>query len=183
MGQLPGSLLIQKLPLGKYVSGSIFFWAVIVFLHCTATSYGGLIPLRFFLGVVESAIVPALETTMSMFFTPKELHEVQPIFWISCVGSSIPVGTIAYGLLWSKSSVSPWKFFMITTGGLTLLLSVLCWFLYPDNPAKARFLSTEEKVQVIQRVHESTKSSIEQKHSRNINSTKLCEIQLPGSSL
>ncbi|OKL60075.1 putative transporter PB1 [Talaromyces atroroseus] len=163
VGQIPGQLLIQRLPLGKYVSSSIFIWAIIVFLHCVATSYGGLIPIRFLLGVFESALVPAMEMTMSMFFTPSELQEIQPIYWISCVGSSIPSGLIGYGLLWSKSSVSPWKFFMIITGGVTLFLSLLSWFVYPDNPAKANFLTIKERVQVIQRVHAATKSSIEQK--------------------
>ncbi|KAJ5686320.1 hypothetical protein N7536_008939 [Penicillium majusculum] len=163
VGQAPGQFLIQYFPLSKYVSISIFLWAVIVFCHAAATSYAGLIPLRFFLGFVESALVPAMETTMGMFFTPHELHHVQPIFWISCVGSSVPAGLLAYALLFSKSTVSPWKLFMIATGGLTLLLSVLSWFCYPDNPGKARFLTNKEKVQVIQRVREATRSSIEQK--------------------
>ncbi|KAL2842150.1 hypothetical protein BJY01DRAFT_249194 [Aspergillus pseudoustus] len=47
---------------------------------------------------------PALEATMAMFFIPHELHEIQPIFWIACVGSSIPSGLLAYALLWSQSS-------------------------------------------------------------------------------
>lgn len=57
----------------------------------------------------------------------------------------------------------PMETLMIATGGLTLLLSILSWFCYPDNPGKARFLTNKEKVQVIQRVHEATRSSIEQK--------------------
>ena len=163
IGQVPGHYLIQRLPMRIYVSGTTFIWAIIVFLHCAAFSYGGLIPLRFFLGVTESTMVPALEITMTMFFTPTELHQVQPIFWISCVGSVIPSGLLGYALLWSKSTVSAWKFFMIVTGGVTLFLSVLTWFAYPNNPATAWFLTTEEKVHVIRRVHEATKSSIEQK--------------------
>ncbi|KAJ9138184.1 Sucrose/H+ symporter, plant [Pleurostoma richardsiae] len=163
VGQIPGQLLIQRLPVRVYVSGSIFVWAVIVLLHCPANSYGGLIPLRFLLGVTESTMVPALEITMTMFFTPPELHQIQPLFWTSCVASPIPAGLLAYGLLFSKSDVSPWKFFMIVTGGLTLLLSILSAFVYPSNPATAWFLTTEEKVHTIQRVHEATRSSIEQK--------------------
>jgi hypothetical protein len=63
---------------------------VIAFCHAAATNYAGLIPLRFFLGFADSALLPAMETTMGMFFTPHELHHVQPMLWISCVGSSIP---------------------------------------------------------------------------------------------
>lgn len=163
LAQFPGHYLLQRLPLGRYVAGSVFLWSIIVFLHCTAQNYGGLIPLRFFLGVVESCLVPAMEITLGMFFTPHEQGLLQPVFWISCVGSNIPAGFIAYGLLFSKSAVLPWKYFMIITGGLSLFLSIYCWFFYPSNPAKARFLNLEEKVYTIQRVHDATKSSIEQK--------------------
>ncbi|KAI9830033.1 MAG: hypothetical protein M1819_005863 [Sarea resinae] len=163
VAQWPGHYLMQRLPLGRFVGGSVFLWSVIVFLHCTAKNYGGLIALRFFLGFVESVLVPAMEMTLGMFFIPEERALLQPIFWTSCMGAPIPAGFIAYGLLYSKSSILPWKFFMIITGGITFFLSIYCWFFYPSNPAQAWFLTLEEKVHTIQRVHETTKSSIEQK--------------------
>lgn len=63
VAQIPGHYLMQKLPLGRFVTISVFLWSVVVFLHCTAKSYGGLIPLRFFLGFFESCLVPAMEVT------------------------------------------------------------------------------------------------------------------------
>ncbi|KAL3455769.1 major facilitator superfamily domain-containing protein [Aspergillus heterothallicus] len=163
LGQLPAQLLIQRLPMSKYVSVTIFIWAVLIFAHCGATSYGSLVPLRLLLGLVESGMVPALEMTMGMFFVPHELHAMQPIFWMSCVGAPIPSGLLSYALLWSKASIAPWKLFMITTGGLTLLLSAFSWFWYPDNPAKARFLTPTERLQIIHRIRTATRGSIEQK--------------------
>ncbi|KAK7409657.1 hypothetical protein QQX98_008172 [Neonectria punicea] len=163
IGQIPGHFLIQRLHLRTYISGTIFTWAAIVCLHCVASSYSALIPLRFFLGFVESSMLPALEITMNMFFTQQEVLHVQPIFYISCIGSPMFTGLVSYGLLFSKVSVSPWKFFMITTGGMSLLLAGITWFAFPNNPSTAWFLSTEEKIHTIQRVQNSTRSSIEQK--------------------
>lgn len=163
MAQGPGHYLMQRLPLGPYVGVSVFLWAVIVFLHCVASNYGGLIVLRLLLGAIEASLVPAMEITLGMFFPPDERALLQPLFWTSCLGAPVPAGFIAYGLLYSKSSIPPWKFFMIVTGGITLLLAIYNFFFYPSNPSKARFLTTEEKVYTIRRVHESTKSSIEQK--------------------
>ncbi|KAI0131415.1 putative allantoate permease of the major facilitator superfamily [Daldinia grandis] len=161
--QWPGHYLLQKLPFGRFVGSIIFLWAVIILLHCVATKYAGLVVLRLALGAVEAVIVPAMEITIGMFFNREEQAFLQPIFWVTCQGAPIVAGFISYGLLWSKSSVLPWKLFMITTGGLTLLLAIWTWFCYPNNPAEARFLTLEEKVQVIQRVHGSSQSSIEQK--------------------
>jgi hypothetical protein len=97
---------MQRIPLSRFMGGTIFLWSMVVFLHCTATSYGGLIPLRFFLG---------------MFFVPATQGLLQPLFWISCQGAPIPAGFLAYGLLYTRSTVLPWKFFMIITGGLTFV--------------------------------------------------------------
>ncbi|OTA99692.1 hypothetical protein M426DRAFT_324945 [Hypoxylon sp. CI-4A] len=161
--QWPGHYLLQKLPFGKLVASIIFLWAVIILLHCVATRYAGLIVLRLALGAVEATIVPAMEITIGMFFNREEQAFLQPIFWLTCLGAPIVAGFISYGLLWSNISVLPWKLFMITTGGLTLFLALWAWFRYPNNPAEARFLTLEEKVQVIKRVHGSNQSSIEQK--------------------
>lgn len=155
---------MQRFPLGRFVSISVFLWSLVIFLHCTAKSYGALIPLRFFLGFFESSLVPAMEVTIGMFFTPSEAVRVQPLFFISCLAAPIPAGFIAYGLLHVPSqAILPWKFFMIITGGVTLLVSLYSWFFYPDNPARARFLTLDERVHAIRRVHEATRSSIEQK--------------------
>ena len=155
---------MQRLPFGKTVAVLVFGWAVVLLLHCVAVTYGGLIVVRLLLGAVEAVIVPAMEITIGMFFNREEQSFLQPIFWITCQGAPIVAGFISYGVLWSKSSVLPWKIFMIITGGLTLLLSIWAWFCYPNNPAEARFLTLEEKVQVIRRVHGSSQSSIEEKH-------------------
>jgi MFS family permease len=112
---------MQRIPLSRFMGGTIFLWSMVVFLHYTATSYGGLITLRFFLGMVEAPVVPAIEITLGMFFVPATQGLLQPLFWISCQGAPIPAGFLAYGLLYTRSTVLPWKFFMIITGGLTFV--------------------------------------------------------------
>lgn len=164
VGLLPGHYLMQKFPLGRFVAVSVLLWSVVVLLHCAAESYGGLVPLRFLLGVFEASLVSAMEVTLGMFLTPAEAVRVQPLFFISCLASPIPAGFLAYGLLHTHDAVvRPWKLFMLITGSLTLLLAGYCGVAYPDNPARARFLTVPERVHAIRRVHAATRSSIEQK--------------------
>ncbi|KAI8289293.1 putative transporter [Colletotrichum sp. SAR11_57] len=113
---------------------------------------------------VEAVIVPAMEVTIGMFFNRHEQSFLQPVLWITCQAAPILTGFISYGLLWSTGPVLPWKLLHVVTGGLTLILAVWVWIDYPSNPAEARFLTLEEKVQVIRRVHKAQQSSIEQKH-------------------
>ncbi|KAL2312384.1 Cysteine transporter [Schizosaccharomyces pombe] len=163
VGQFPGHYIMQTFPLGKFVGLVTFSWSVVVFLHCCAYNYGGLIALRFFLGFTESCLLPAMEATMGMFFTHQEQAFLQPVFWISCLSCGIPAGFIAYGLEFVTKSIAPWKLFMIITGGITFFLSIFLFFYYPDNPSKARFLTDEEKLYTIDRVRKSTRGGIENK--------------------
>ena len=154
---------MQKLPFGKFVAGLVFLWGATVLLHCAATSYAGLVVLRLLLGASESVVVPAMEMTIGMFFNRHEQSFLQPFLWVTSAAAPVCAAFISYGLLWSKSSVLPWKLFMVVTGSISVLLSILVWFRYPNNPADAKFLTLEEKVHAIRRVHESSQSSIEQK--------------------
>lgn len=156
-------IFVQKLPLGRVVTTMVFLWTVIIFLHCTAYNYQGVYALRFFLGFVESIAVPCLNTTMSQFLTAEEKAATAPVFYSTCLGVTIPVGFIAYGILYANSHIPTWKLFMIIIGGFTFLLTILVAFIYPNNPTDAKFFSTEEKVWIIRRVQETTGSSIEQK--------------------
>lgn len=156
-------VFVQKFPIGKVVLVMCTLWTIILFLHCVAYNEQGIIALRFFLGFVESVALPALNMTMNQFLTPAEKNSYGPIWYISSIGVTIPVGFIAYGILHANSSVPIWKLFIIIIGGCTFLLTILVALIYPNNPTDAKFLSTEEKVWVIRRVQESSKSSIEQK--------------------
>lgn len=49
--EYPTSILIQKLPVGKYLSGVVLIWGVIVASTAASTSFGGLATCRFLLGV------------------------------------------------------------------------------------------------------------------------------------
>ncbi|OQE26037.1 hypothetical protein PENFLA_c007G09341 [Penicillium flavigenum] len=163
VAQWPGHYAMQKLPFGKFVAALVFMWGVILLLHCVATTYAALVVLRLALGAAESVVVPAMEVTIGMFFNRYEQSFLQPFLWLTSAAAPICAAFISYGLLWSHSAILPWKLFMIITGGVSVLLSVLVWFQYPNNPAEATFLSLEERVHTIKRVHESSQSSIEQK--------------------
>ncbi|CAK7902158.1 high affinity cysteine transporter [[Candida] anglica] len=164
VGQVPGTYLIQKYPLSKMMFLITFFWSIIIFLHCAAYNYAGVIVLRFFLGFFESVAIPILTTTNGMFLSQHFREATQPIFYASCMASPIPIGFISYGVIYAKASIGDYRVLNIIIGGLTLILSAIVYFLYPDNPLEAKFLSTEEKVWVIRKVQGTSHATIEQKH-------------------
>lgn len=49
--EYPTTILIQRLPIGKYLSGVILLWGAIVASTAACTNFGGLATCRFLLGV------------------------------------------------------------------------------------------------------------------------------------
>lgn len=161
VGQVNLYFLI-KYPLRLVFTAVCAAWTVIMFCHCLQYSYKGSYALRLFLGYVESIAVTLLNKTMSQFLTSKEKASVAPLFVISTYIVTIPVGFIAYGVLKIVNpAIAQWRIFSIIIAGITAVLTVVIFWIYPSNPTDARFLSLKEKVWVIKRVQKSTRQSIE----------------------
>lgn len=164
LGQIPGVYLLQKFPVGRYLTGLTVSWTLIIFLSCTMHNFQGVYAVRFFLGLVEAVVVPILNNTMGQFLTSKEKAAAAPLFYSTCLGVTIPAGFIAYGVIYAENTISGWKIFMIIIGGLTFIMGIFIFFFYPDNPTNVKGFSIEEKIWIIRRVQQSTGSSIEQKY-------------------
>lgn len=151
--EYPQNLALQKFPVGKWMSINIFVWGVALCCHAACTSFGGLFACRFILGMCEGAITPAFMIVTSMFYTRAEQTR-RTGYWFLMNGFAIIfLGLVAFGLLHSSNrDFMPWQGLMIITGGITVLVSVIFWFAFPDSPATAWFLTHEERVMAVQRI-------------------------------
>ncbi|KAK7981292.1 MFS general substrate transporter [Apiospora saccharicola] len=160
----PHSWALQRFPVAKYLAANIFLWSVLLGLQCLCTSFGGLFALRFLLGGSEGCVTNALMLVMSMFYNRTESGE--RIGWtLQGNGiSQIISGFLAFGVAHSNplKKPGPWQLLLIIYVGLTLSISASFLVFFPDSPAKARFLSTEEKYVAVKRI-ESNQSGTETK--------------------
>jgi MFS family permease len=69
----PTTLLIARLPTGKYLAANTLFWGAVVALTAACTNFGGLITVRFLLGVAEATITPAFMFITSSWYTRDEI--------------------------------------------------------------------------------------------------------------
>lgn len=152
--EFPANALLQRFPLAKTSACFIFAWGAILCLHAVPTSYPGIITLRTVLGMLESAVTPAMVIFTSQWYK-KEEQFLRTALWFSCNGIGIILGgAIAYGLAEHENSYSMegWRVLFIVTGLITIVLSGLFWVHIPDNPAKAWFLTDYEKKVVVERI-------------------------------
>ncbi|KAK6463710.1 hypothetical protein DFJ63DRAFT_285753 [Scheffersomyces coipomensis] len=162
ISQVPSHILFQKIKMSYYITGVTFIWSFLALIQLTVKDFSGLAALRFLLGVTEAGVTAAIQHTIAMFLKPDEHAIINQYWWISCLAAGIPGGLIAYGVQFVHG-VAPWKIYWAVIGIFTFILSIVSFFFYPDNPATYRIFTIEERVHIIQRVKEATKSSIEQK--------------------
>lgn len=150
---MPSNYIIQKVPVAKYTGITIFFWAIILIGHIGCTNYGGMLVIRFILGMFEAGISPSCMALCSLFYTREE-QPFRMCTFLSCNGIATMVGALlGYGLGHAKeSSLKPWKLIFLVIGLINLVWSVVFIWVCPDSPTKAKFLSENEKAIVIDRI-------------------------------
>ncbi|KAJ6014994.1 hypothetical protein N7540_009585 [Penicillium herquei] len=141
----PTTFLIARLPTGKYVTANTFFWGAVVALTAACQNFGGLITVRFLLGVAEASITPAFMFITTTWYTRDEIPTRTGIWFAGNSVGGIASNFLAYGLGHVKDSVGPWRWMFIVLGLLTFLWAFVIWFLLPDSIPKAKFLTEEER--------------------------------------
>ncbi|CEO59211.1 Putative Permease of the major facilitator superfamily [Penicillium brasilianum] len=152
---IPANLLIQKLPVAKYMGGMLLLWSIIVIAHIGARNYAGILVLRFLLGMAEAGVSPCMMTITSMFYKRSE-QPLRMAIWLSANGMATMVGALlGFGLGHShNTALRSWQLIFLTIGLLNFVCGGVFLALMPDSPASARFLTHRQRVVAVRRVAE-----------------------------
>ncbi|GJN90094.1 hypothetical protein Rhopal_003093-T1 [Rhodotorula paludigena] len=120
------------------------------FIHNFAQAFA----MRFMLGIFESMFLPSLMYYLSRFYRKAEFG-----FRVGCFFLGAPLAGAFGGLLASGFLAAPgfgmvrrWRVIFFGEGLITMGLGVAAYFLLPDSPAKARFLTPEQRVLAVTRI-------------------------------
>lgn len=76
MQQLVGyaltSWLVHRVPPGKFICTACLLWSILTILYPACHSWSGFMALRFFMGLLESAIFPCLTMLVVSFYKKEE---------------------------------------------------------------------------------------------------------------
>ncbi|VEU20921.1 DEKNAAC101876 [Brettanomyces naardenensis] len=130
-----------------WLSVMIFLFGIVTICLAYSHSFGGLVACRFLLGTFESGSFPAIFYIMSNFYTTMESQRRFSIFFsCTCLAGGC-AGAIAYRLqdLQGVHGLNSWQWIYIVEGSVTAGLAILLFFIVPDFPEQARFLSEGER--------------------------------------
>ncbi|CAI7567570.1 unnamed protein product [Penicillium bialowiezense] len=152
---LPANLLIQRLPIAKYMGGMLLIWSVLVIAHIGANNYGGILALRFLLGMAEAGVSPCMMNLTAMFYKRSE-QPIRMAIWLSANGMATMVGALlGFGLGHThNTALRSWQLIFLTIGLLNFVCACFFLWLMPDSPSSARFLTHRQRVIAVRRVAE-----------------------------
>ncbi|KAK0466080.1 MFS general substrate transporter [Desarmillaria tabescens] len=162
--EFPQNLCLQRLPVGKWLSFNILVWAIALCTHAACKNFAGLFVVRMILGMSEGCITTGFMIVTSMFYTRTE-QTLRVGYWFLMDGTAQVIsGFISFGTLHMKTNtLTAWQWLMIILGMLTMVTAIAFWFLFPDSPTNAWFLTPEERSSAVQRLKEN-QTGVENKH-------------------
>lgn len=137
------------------MGANTLFWGAVVALTAACRGFGGLVAVRFLLGVAEATTTPALMFVTSTWYTRDEVPVRTGIWFAGNSVGGIVSSLLAYGLGHvddGPGRVGPWRAMFILLGVATFAWGFVLLLLLPDRISSARFLNAAERQWAADRV-------------------------------
>ncbi|HDR9588163.1 TPA: MFS transporter [Burkholderia stabilis] len=139
--QIPGAIYAERRSVKKLVFVSLILWGGCAALTGVVSNIPSLMAIRFVLGVVEAAVMPAMLIYISNWFTKNERSRANTFL---ILGNPVTVlwMSIVSGYLVHEFG---WRHMFIAEGVPAVIWAVCWWFLVQDKPADSPWLTAQEK--------------------------------------
>ncbi|AKO92914.1 MFS transporter [Priestia filamentosa] len=139
--QIPGAHYAEKKSAKKLIFWSLILWGGLATATGLVSHVGFLFVIRFALGVVESAVMPAMLVFLSHWFTKAERSRANTFLILGNPATVLWMSIVSGYLLESFG----WRWMFILEGFPAVIWAFLWWKLVSDEPKDAKWLSSEEK--------------------------------------
>jgi MFS transporter, ACS family, tartrate transporter len=145
--EVPSNLLLHKIGARIWIARILITWGILAALTGFVHTVHHLYVLRFLLGLAEAGYFPGIVLYLTYWFRQREQARVLALFMTALPVTSI-VGAPISGLILDQAhwlAFSSWRWLLILEGLPAVLFGVLTYFVLPNRPADAKFLTSEEK--------------------------------------
>ena len=140
--QIPGGYLAEHWSAKKFVGIMVLIWGVLAVLSGFIQDFTQLLVVRFFLGVAEAGIWPAILVLISHWFPAAERARAYAFWMMNIAIASIITAPLSGWIL----SFSDWRWLFIIEGIFPFVIAApLWWALIADHPREAKWCSVQER--------------------------------------
>lgn len=166
--EVPSNLIMQRVGARIWIARIMIIWGLVsmtmLFIHSISAFYS----VRFLLGVAEAGFYPGVILYLTYWFPDKQRARTVALFATGTVIAGI-VGSPLSGAileLHNKSGLAGWQWLFLLEGIPAVLMGLVVFFILPNRPQNARWLSPAEKVWVQSRLDDEAIQSIGRTHLR-----------------
>lgn len=143
--QIPGALYAERRSVKTLIFWSLILWGVLASLQGVVHSVTVLIVLRFLIGIVEAAVLPAMVIFLAHWFTKAERGRANTYL---ILGNPVTVLwlTVVSGYLVEATS---WRWMFVVEGVPAIVWAIVFRALVADRPHDAAWLNPTERAQVV----------------------------------
>ena len=142
--QIPGALYAANKSAKKLIFWSLILWGALATATGLISSVTWLIIIRFMLGVVESAVMPAMLVFLSRWFTKSERSRANTFLILGNPATILWMSVLSGYLIRSVG----WRWMFIFEGLPAIIWAFFWWWLIDDSPKNAKWLSDADKQQL-----------------------------------
>jgi len=146
--EVPSNLLLHKIGARIWIARILITWGILAALTGFVHTVHHLYVLRFLLGLAEAGYFPGIVLYLTYWFRQREQARVLALFMTALPVTSI-VGAPISGLILDHAhwlAFSSWRWLLILEGLPAILFGLLTYFVLPNRPSDAKFLTSEEKI-------------------------------------
>jgi MFS transporter, ACS family, tartrate transporter len=145
--EIPSNLLLHKIGARIWIARILVSWGILATLTGFVHTVHQLYAVRFLLGLAEAGALPGIVLYLTYWFREREQAQAVALFLTGLPVTSI-LGAPVSGLILDHVhwlGLSSWRWLLVLEGIPAIVCGLLTYFLLPNRPAEAKFLTPEEK--------------------------------------
>ena len=145
--EVPSNLLLLRFGARKWLARIMFTWGLLAAAMLFVRTPLEFNVVRLLLGMAEAGFYPGVIYYLTLWFPARMRARAVSRFYISLPLSSVVMGALAGWLLGlgGKLGLSGWQWLFLVEGLPTAVFSLVILKMLPDNPAKAAWLTADER--------------------------------------
>lgn len=148
---LPSNLAVEKIGARKWITSIMVLWGIISVSMLFVRDHVSFYVMRFLLGAAEAGFFPGMILYLTYWFPRKERAAAVGKFMSAIPAAGVTGGLVAAAVLpMTHMSLAGWQWLFLITGLPAVFLGAAVFFVLPDNPDKANWLTETEKETIAQ---------------------------------
>jgi len=152
--EVPSNVFLKRLRPSIWLSLLMLLWGIMMTVQGLVHNYGGLLGMRWMLGVMEAGLFPGVNYYLSCWYKRSEFGIRAAVLFSAATVSGAFGGLLAAAIsnMDGIGGKPAWAWIFILEGLATVLVGVVSFFVIQDFPDTAKFLSEPERTVVIRRL-------------------------------